>query len=86
MKKMINVLVKTLQIDMIYSVNSFLYTIRKIPIFKDLFTDDIYKSKIIKKIISIFGLLFSIVRALTFRFLYFFAIYLFSIKVLKDNQ
>ena len=44
---MINVLIKTLQIDMLYSVNSFLYTIKKIPIFKDLFTDDIYKSKII---------------------------------------
>ena len=55
---MINALIKTLQIDMLYSVNSFLYTIKRIPIFKDLFTDDIYKSKIIKKIVSLFGLLF----------------------------
>ena len=47
---MINVLYKTLQIDVAYSVNSFIYIIRKLPIFRDLFTDDIYKSKIIKTI------------------------------------
>lgn len=83
---MINVLIKTLQIDMLYSVNSFLYTIKRIPIFKDLFTDDIYKSKIIKKIISLFGLLFSIARSIAFKYMYFFVIYFYSVKVCKNYQ
>ena len=56
---MINILYKTLQIDVAYSVNSFIYILKKLPILKDLFTDDIYTSKIIKSIVGIFGLLFS---------------------------
>ena len=83
---MINALIKTLQIDMLYSVNSFLYTIKRIPIFKDLFTDDIYKSKIIKKIVSLFGLLFSIARSIAFKYMYFFVIYFYSVKVCKNYQ
>ena len=54
---MINILHKTLQIDIAYSVNSFIYVLRRLPIFKDLITDDIYKSKTIKRIIGFFGMI-----------------------------
>ena len=83
---MINVLYKTLQIDVAYSVNSFIYIIRKLPIFRDLFTDDIYKSKIIKTIVGIFGAIFSLVRALFFKFIYFFVIYYISFKLFKNSM
>ena len=48
---MINALVKTLQIDLNYSVNSFIYVFSKLPILKDLITNDSYKSKSIKTIV-----------------------------------
>ena len=60
---MINTLIKTLQIDRDYSVNSFIYIIGKLPVFKDLFTKDIYKSRVIKIVVGIIGILFSILRA-----------------------
>ena len=83
---MINILYKTLQIDVAYSVNSFIYILKKLPILKDLFTDDIYKSKIIKSIVGIFGLLFSLARALFFKFMYFFAIYYISYKLFLNSM
>ena len=83
---MINVLIKTLQIDTTYSVNSFIYSLRKLPILSDLFTYDIYKSKIIKKIIGFFGLIFSLSRAIIFKYFYFFIIYFVSYKLLLSKD
>ena len=77
---MINILYKTLQIDIAYSVNSFIYILRKLPILKDLFTDDVYKSKIIKSIVGFFGAIFSFSRAVFLKFMYFFIIYFISFK------
>lgn len=77
---MINILSKTLQIDIAYSVNSFIYILKKLPILRDLFTDDIYKSKIIKRIVGLFGIIFSLSRAIFLKFMYFFIIYFISFK------
>ncbi len=81
---MINILHKTLQIDIAYSVNSFIYVLRRLPIFKDLITDDIYKSKTIKRIIGFFGMILSMVRALFLKFMYFFVILLICTKFFPD--
>ena len=81
---MINILHKTLQIDIAYSVNSFIYVLRRLPIFKDLITDDIYKSKAIKRIIGFFGIILSMVRALFLKFMYFFVILLICTKFFPD--
>lgn len=83
---MINILYKTLQIDVAYSVNSFIYILRRLPILRDLFTDDVYKSKVIKSIVGFFGSLFSLARALFLKFMYFFVIYFLSFKFFKSSM
>ncbi len=82
---MINTLVKTLQIDLDYSVNSFIYILSKLPILKDLITNDIYKSKTIKRIVGLLGILFSVARAAFLKFMYFFIILFICYKLFPDN-
>lgn len=82
---MINALVKTLQIDVAYSVNSFLYILSRLPILRDLITHDIYKSKFIKNIVGICGGLFSLARAVFLKFMYFFVILYLCTKLFPDN-
>ena len=72
---MINYLVKSLEFDLVYSVNSFIYILRGLPILKDLFTDDIYKSSFLKRLVSIFMTLFFMARSLFLKFSYFFVIF-----------
>ena len=82
---MINILKKTLQIDYAYSVNSFIYVLQKLPIFNDLITKDAYSSKAIKKIVGLFGLIFSSLRAIFLKFMYFFIIFYLSVEFSQDN-
>ena len=82
---MINVLKKTLQIDYAYSVNSFIYTLQKLPIFNDLLTKDAYSSKMLKSIVGVFGIIISTLRVLFLKFMYFFAILFISYKIAPDN-
>ena len=82
---MINALGKTLQIDIAYSVNSFLYVLRKLPILKDLMTEDIYKSKTLKKVVGLIGILFSMARAIFLKFMYFFVILFICYRMFPDN-
>ena len=72
---MISSLKRSLKIDISYAVNSFIYVLRKLPIFSDLITDDIYKSKTLKCIISIISILLSFGRMLIGKIIYFFVIY-----------
>ena len=72
---MIKVLKKTLQIDTAYSVNSFIYTISKLPIFKDLITKDSYKSVGLKKVVAVIGTLLSLFRMILIKLVYFSCIY-----------
>ena len=48
---MINILIKSLEIDIVYAVNSLIYSLRNLPILKDLLTDDAYDSKVLKIVI-----------------------------------
>ena len=83
---MINILIKSLEIDIAYAVNSYIYILRKMPIFKDLFTDDVYNSKIIKKIVGFFGIIISISRAIFLKFIYFFVIYFITYKLFPNDM
>lgn len=75
---MIKTLMMSLKIDMTYAINSFLYQLKRLPIFKDLLTDDVYQGKVLKKVIRILSLLLSFGRLLLYRFLYFLVIYMIS--------
>ena len=82
---MINALIKTLQIDLYYSVNSFIYILSKLPILKDLITNDSYKSKGLKRIVGFFGIVFSLARAIFLKFMYFFVILFICYKLFPNN-
>ena len=83
---MINILLKTIEINTTYTVNSIIYFIRKLPIFNDLITNDIYKNNTLKKILGLFGIIFSITKSIFFKFLYFLVIYIISYKLFPNNQ
>lgn len=82
---MLRTLKKALDIDIAYSVNSFIYVLKKLPIFKDLFTNDVYSSKTIKCIVTIIGLILSLGRAIFLKFIYYFIIFAISYKLFPDN-
>ena len=82
---MINYLTKSLEFDVTYTVNSFLYILKGLPILKDLLTDDVYKSNFLKKIITAFMIVFFIVRAICLKFFYFFLIFVSCYEFFLDT-
>lgn len=82
---MSRVLKMSLKIDMVYAINSFIYVLSKLPIFRDLITEDIYKSKTLKKCVGILGIILSLGKMICYRLLYFLAIYLISKIICPDN-
>lgn len=75
---MINTLIKTLQIDISYSVNSFIYIFKRLPIIEDLFTEEAYKNKLVKKVISIIQILTAIFKKTLLKGFYFYFIHILS--------
>ena len=82
---MINTLIKSLEIDIVYAVNSLIYSLKKLPILKDLLTDDAYGSKVLKIIIGIIGIVLSTSRAILFKAFYYFVIYI-TCKTMCPNN
>ena len=82
---MINCLYKTLQMDVAYSVNSLIYTIVKMPYFRDIFDNSVYDNRKIKRIVGIIGMILSFGRSLLIKLLYFLAVLGFSKVLFKDN-
>ncbi len=82
---MINILKKTLEINYHYNSNIIIYNLKKVPVFKDLFTNEIYSSVIIKKIIYFFYIIFSFCKTLLSKSLYFLLIYFVSYIFFFDN-
>ena len=77
---MFNVLSKSLQIESTYTINSFIYFLRKYEIFRNIFRDNIYADRKIKKIIEIFVYIFIFLRSLFLKFMYFFIIFIICSK------
>ena len=82
---MINYLTKSVEFDIAYTVNSFLYVLRRLPILKDLLTEDIYKSSLLKKIVNIFMIVFFIARAIFLKFFYFFIIFVYCYELFPNS-
>lgn len=82
---MINILVKSLEIDIVYAVNSLIYSLRNLPILKDLLTDDAYDSKVLKIVIGIIGIVLSTSRAILFKAFYYFVIYSICKTMCQNN-
>ena len=82
---MFSTLKKSLQIDIAYSVNSFIYFLRKLPILRDLITKDAYSSKFLKRFIELIGFIFFAARSIFLKFMYFFVIMFICYKFFPDN-
>lgn len=82
---MINILIKSLEIDIVYAVNSLIYSLRNLPILKDLLTDDAYNSKVLKIVIGIIGIVLSTSRAILFKAFYYFVIYSICKTMCQNN-
>ena len=83
---MLKCLKQSLEIDIAYSVNSFIYVLKKLPILKDLITDDIYSSKNLKSIVGSIGIVLSLGRVILLKFAYFFAIFYLSYKLFPNTM
>lgn len=83
---MIRSLYYSLKIDTYYAVNSFIYFIKKLPIFNDLVTEDTYKSSLLKNVIGVIGLILSLGRAVLFKFLYYFVVVLLANVISKNSM
>lgn len=82
---MLNTLKMSLKIDDVYSLNAFIYNLRKLPVLKDLITTDIYKSKSLKNVIHFFAIIYRILKAIFLRLLYFLTIF-FCACLLNENN
>lgn len=83
---MFKTLKMSLKIDVAYAVNSFIYSLRHLVIFKDLFTDDIYKSKIIKLIARFLGIILSLSKSILYRVIYFLCIFYLSTLLSRNTS
>ncbi len=82
---MINTLINSLKIDITYSVNSFFYNLSKLPIFNDLITEDIYSSKILKILMTLFIFIKNILKAIFGKAIYFLIIFVISKEISFEN-
>ena len=82
---MINTLSKSLQIEVTYTINSFIYFLRKIRIFRNMFKDNIYAEKNLKKLVGFGVIIFSFLRSLFLKFMYFFIIFIICYKYFFNN-
>lgn len=82
---MFSTLYYSLKIDTYYAINSFIYYLRKTPIFKDFLTPDAYNSKILKCIAGIIGIVLSLGKTFLNKFIYFLVIYYIS-KFISGSQ
>ena len=82
---MIKTLLKSFEIENAYTVNSYIFILRKLPILKDLLTDDAYSSVTLFKIISIFCILFTFFTKAFLKFMYYFTIFFICYKLFPNN-
>lgn len=81
---MISTFINSLKIDLSYSTNSFIYYIRKLPFIRNIVSEDAYKDKSIKLIAGIISFIFSLAKALFYKYIYF-TIILFIAKSISNN-
>lgn len=82
---MINALKMSLKIDLTYAINANMHFIKKLPIFRDLLNDDVYKGQGLKKFARVFSIVLSTIRFIVYRLLYFFVLYFISCIISPNN-
>ena len=83
---MIKTMYYSIKLDTYYAVNSLIYTLRKVSVFRDIFTEKAYQSKILKFIIGFFGLILSLFRSFASKIFYFFILMLIANYIAEDSM
>lgn len=81
---MINTLKLSLKIDFNYAINSFIYSMQKIPILNHIIRVNLYEKTSFKTFIRILGVICTSLRLILYRFLYFMVIYYLSKWIHQD--
>ncbi len=82
---MIRTLYYSIKLDTFYAINSLIYTLRKLPIMRDIFTDRAYQSKFLKCLFGFFGIVLSLLKSFLSKFLYFFILFSIANYISKDS-
>ena len=82
---MLNTIITSFKLKIAYIVNSLLYSIKQFPIIKHLLPDALYKSRALKIIASILGILLSIIKSLTKKMFYFALLIFLPAIILEDS-
>lgn len=83
---MINTLRMALKVDLTYAINSNIYSLKKLPILRDLLNDDVYKGQGLKKFARFISIFLSSLRFVGYRLLYFFILYFISDTISPNNS
>lgn len=73
-------------IELTYSINSFFYTLRKVPIFRDLITEDVYADEHLKTKLRFVCLLYKIFKKVVGKIIYSFIILGICYKFFPNNK
>ena len=80
-----NSFMNSLNIELTCSINSFFYVLRKIPVFKDLITEDIYADEHLKSKLRFACLLFKIFKKIIEKLVYSFILLGICYKFFPNN-
>ena len=73
-------------IELTYSINSFFYILRKVPIFRDLITEDVYADEHLKTKLRFVCLLYKIFKKVVGKIIYSFIILGICYKFFPNNK
>ena len=76
---------ESLDIDITYTTNSIIFILRKLPILKDLITDDIYSSSGLKSLIRFIAPIYLFFKMLVIKFFYYFLIFFVAYRYFPSN-
>ncbi|MBQ8131672.1 MAG: hypothetical protein IJ193_04195 [Bacilli bacterium] len=82
---MIRTLYYSIKLDTYYAVNSLIYTLRKMPVMKEIFTDKSYQSKPLKFLFGLFGFVLSLLKSFVSKFFYCFVLFAIANYISKDS-
>lgn len=72
---MFNIFKTSFKIDIAYATNSLIYSFKSLPFLGQFFSDSLYKSRDLKKVIGILGILLTTCKLLLGRLFYFLVVY-----------
>ena len=83
---MLNTLITSFKLKLAYTVNSTIYAIKQLPIIKKILPNELYKSKSLKKVAGVLGIIFNIGKEIIKKFLYLFLLIMLPCALYEPNS